>query len=202
MGLLNFACTVVVPGRAFLRRLIDLTIGVQKPHFLIRLSREVKQDLLVWQSFLTGFNGCSFFLTDQWTNSHQLERYTDASAGALGYGAVFGRHGCYGHWPVSWCHLDIAILELYPIVLSLHLWVHNMQNQRILFFTDNEALAHVIDMQSCRGKNLMFLVRRLVLVCLEKKKKTKHIAGVHNILADALSRLKLQTFKQLAPAYI
>ena len=32
-GLLNFACTVVVPGRAFLRRLIDLTIGVRKPHF-------------------------------------------------------------------------------------------------------------------------------------------------------------------------
>ena len=30
-SLLNFACTVVVPGRAFLRRLIDLTIGVRKP---------------------------------------------------------------------------------------------------------------------------------------------------------------------------
>ena len=60
-GLLNFACTVVVPGRAFLHRLIDLTIGVRKTHFLIRLSREVKQDLLVWQSFLTGFNGRSFF---------------------------------------------------------------------------------------------------------------------------------------------
>ena len=56
-GLLNFACTVVVPGRAFLRRLIDLTIGVRKPHFLIRLSSEVKQDLLVWQSFLSSFNG-------------------------------------------------------------------------------------------------------------------------------------------------
>ena len=60
-GLLNFACKIIVPGRAFLRRLIDLTIGVQKPHFLIRLSREVKQDLLVWQSFLAGFNGRSFF---------------------------------------------------------------------------------------------------------------------------------------------
>ena len=32
-GLLNFACSVVVPGRAFLRRLIDLIIGVRKPHF-------------------------------------------------------------------------------------------------------------------------------------------------------------------------
>ena len=77
-----------------------------------------------------------------------------------------------------------------------------MQNQRILFFTDNEALVHVINRQSCRDKKLMFLVRRLVLVCLEKNIcfKTKHIPGVLNILADALSRLKLQTFQQLAPA--
>ena len=47
-GLLNFACTVIVPGRAFLRRLIDLTMGILHPHFLIRLSREVKEDLKVW----------------------------------------------------------------------------------------------------------------------------------------------------------
>ena len=37
-GLLNFACTVVVPGRAFLRRLIDLIIGIYSPHFLISLT--------------------------------------------------------------------------------------------------------------------------------------------------------------------
>ena len=30
IGVLNFACSVVVPGRPFLRRLIDLTIGVGK----------------------------------------------------------------------------------------------------------------------------------------------------------------------------
>ena len=30
IGVLNFACSVVVPGRAFLRRLIDLTMGVHK----------------------------------------------------------------------------------------------------------------------------------------------------------------------------
>ena len=33
--LLNFACTVVVPGRVFFRRFIYLTIGVRKPQFLI-----------------------------------------------------------------------------------------------------------------------------------------------------------------------
>ena len=31
IGLLNFACAVVKTGRAFLRRLIDLTIGLRSP---------------------------------------------------------------------------------------------------------------------------------------------------------------------------
>ena len=65
-GLLNFACTVVMPGRAFLRRLIDLTEGVRSPYHVIRMTREVKADLAVWQSFLTGFNGKSFFPEDTW----------------------------------------------------------------------------------------------------------------------------------------
>ncbi|PFX27327.1 hypothetical protein AWC38_SpisGene7982 [Stylophora pistillata] len=168
-----------------------------------KLSKEVKEDLLVWQSFVSAFNGRSFFLADRWTNSHQLELYADAS-GALGYGAVLGTHWCYGQWPHSWHHFNIAVLELYPIILILHLWGHDVQNQKILFFTDNEALVHVINKQSSRDKNMMFFVRRLVLVRLEKNIcfEAKHIPGVHNVLADALSRLKLQTFKQLAPAYM
>ena len=202
-GLLNFACTVVVPGRAFLRRLIDLTIGITRPHYLIKLSKEVKEDLLVWQNFLSGFNGRSFFLSEVWCTSHQLKLYTDAS-GAYGFGAIFGKQWCYGEWPDSWRHLNIAFLEFYPIVLSLHLWGHEMANSRILFFTDNEALVHVINKQSCRDKALMFFVRKLVRVCLSHNVcfKAKHIPGLQNKLADALSRLQLQTFKQLAPAYM
>ena len=40
IGLLNFACCVVQPGRTFLRRLIDRTKGIQQPHFHIRLNKE------------------------------------------------------------------------------------------------------------------------------------------------------------------
>ena len=202
-GLLNFACTVVVPGRAFLRRLIDLTIGIRHPHFLIRLTRKVKEDLKVWHQFLSGFNGRSFFLSVDWANSHHLKLYTDAS-GAIGFGAVFGRHWCYGEWPMSWRHRNIAFLEFYPIVLSLHLWGHTIKNQRVLFFTDNEALVHVINKQTCRDKDLMFFVRKLVLVCLNYNIcfKAKHVPGLQNKLADSLSRLQLQIFKQLAPAYM
>ena len=141
-GLLNFACSVIVPGRAFLRRLIDLTVGIQCPHHLIRLSKDVKEDLKVWQSFLSNFNGRSFFLEETWYSSSKLDLYTDAS-GALGFGTIFGSRWCYGKWPATWSYCDIAILEFYPIVLSLYLWGHVMRNRCIRFFTDNESLVHV-----------------------------------------------------------
>ena len=72
-----------------------------------------------------------------------------------------------------------------------------MRNHSILFFTDNEALVHVINKQSCRDKVLMVLVRKLMLVCLEYNIlfKAKHIPGTHNILADSLSRLQVQTIQ-------
>ncbi|XP_022805339.1 uncharacterized protein LOC111342506 [Stylophora pistillata] len=199
-GLLNFSCTVVVPSRAFLRRLIDLTIGLRRPLFLIRLTQEVKADLKVWQQFLSGFNGRSFFLSVDWANSHHLKLYTDASD-AIGFGAVFGGHELA---PASWRHRNIAFLEFYPIVLSLHLWTHTIKNQRVLFFTDSEALVHLINKQTFRDKDLMLFVRKLVLVCLNYNIcfKAKHVPGLQNKLADSLSRLQLQIFKQLAPAYM
>ena len=64
IGLLNFTCTVVAPVRAFLRRLIDLTKGIQKPHHHIRLSKGAKSDILIWLRFLEDFNGKSFFFND------------------------------------------------------------------------------------------------------------------------------------------
>ena len=120
--------------------------------------------------------------------------YTDAS-GALGFGANFGSRWCYGKWPATCSYRNIAILEFYPIVLSLYLWGHVMRNLCILFFTVNESLVHVINKQSSKDKSLMFFVRKLVLICLEYNIvfKAKHIAGVKNRLADSLSRLQVQT---------
>ena len=184
----------------FLRRLIDLTIGIKSPHHFIRLNKEVKKDLNLWLSFLANFNGRSFFIDDKWLSSNNLNLFSDAS-GALGFGAIFGKNWWYGKWPDNWANLNIAILEFYPIVLSLHLWGADVSNRSILFFTDNEVLVHVINKQSYKDKALMALVRKLVLICLQFNVafKAKHIPGVNNVLADALSRLQVQKFQQLAP---
>ena len=143
------------------------------------------------------------FLRTFWDSSDKLELYTDA-ADSLGFGAFFGSKWCYGKWPDNWLHQNIAILEFYPIVLSLYLWGHQMRKRCILFLTDNEALVYVINKQSCKDKNLMFYVRKLVLVCLQNNIlfKAKHVRGVYNTLADSLSRLQLGTFKLLAPVHM
>ena len=201
IGLLNFACSVIIPGRAFLWRLIDLTIGVKAAHHQIRLTSQVKEDLRVWLEFLNNFNGKSFFLDDEWLNSHKLDLYTDA-AGSLGFGAIFGNHWCFGQWPSKWQGRNIAFLEFYPIILSLYLWGEEMHNNCILFFTDNDTLVHVINKQSCKDKLLMFCVRKLVAICLKHNIlfRAKHIPGVFNTLADSLSSLQVHTFRKLAPA--
>lgn len=57
---LNFACKVVVPSRAFVRCLCDITVGLHRPHHGARMTGAVKTDLEVWESF----NGISFWRED------------------------------------------------------------------------------------------------------------------------------------------
>ena len=199
IGLLNF-CTSVVPGAAFLRRLIDLTIGITKPFHHIRLSRETKADLTTWLMFLERFNGKSMFHDKDWVSSDILELFTDSS-GAIGYGATFGKAYFYGRWPETWLGLNITVLEFFPIVAALQVWGHLWENKRIIFWTDNLALVAVINKQSSREKQIMFLMRKLVLKCLQCNITfyAEHISSLQNGRADALSRDELGRFHRLHP---
>ena len=118
ISLLNFTCSVVIPGRTFLRRMINLTVGFNRPTHLVRLTRIVKDYFKLWLEFLTHFNGKSFFLGFQWLSLPHLHLYTDAS-GSLGCGAVFRQNWFYGPWPQSWTSKNIIVLEMCPIVLSI-----------------------------------------------------------------------------------
>ena len=95
---------MVVPGWAFLLRLINLTLELEDLIVFICLSQAVKEDLWVWQQYLAGFNGRTIFLSEAWYNSNQLKLFTDAS-GVIGFGAIFVAHWCYGEWFVIFCQL-------------------------------------------------------------------------------------------------
>ena len=145
--------------------MIDLTKGAKRPYHRIRLSKEAKSDMATWLTFLDKFNGKTFFLEDKWETSPSLELFTDV-AGSKGYGAIFGKHWFCGAWPASWTSFNIAFLELFPIVLSLHIWGPLMANKCVAFYTDNAAIVDIINQQTSKHPLVMILVRDLVLTSL------------------------------------
>ena len=198
LGHLNFACRVVVPGRAFLRRAYALTHLVTQPYHHIKITKGARADFLTWRDFLNDYNGKSFFLYDAVHTVDALQLYTDSS-GSIGYGAVLGGHWLHGTWPDEWQAMDITFLELYPIVLSAHIWGTYFSNQTIEFHTDNLALVSILNKCSSSKPHIMCLVRHLVSVMLKFNFVffAIHVPGVQNILADSLSRQQIGKFKAL-----
>ena len=173
---------------------------IQKPHHHIRLSKGAKSDILIWLCFLKDFNGKSFFFNDIWETSHTLHLYTDA-VGSIGFGAVFGCHWLHGIWPEMWKPFNIAFLELFPIVLAVQVWGSLMANMRIIFFSDNAALVDIVNKQTSRHKDIMVLLKDLVLSCLRHNIlfQARHIPGLQNSSADYLSRSQVVNFKDIFP---
>ena len=97
--------------------------------------------------------------------------------------------------------IDLAIgLKSQHYFIRLNKEVKKDLDFWLTFLSDfNEALVHVINKQSCKDK---VFVCQMVLLCLKFNIlfKAKHIPGVKNNLADALSHLQVQKFRQLAPA--
>ena len=129
-----------------------------------------------------------------------LHLYTDA-AGSIGFGAVFGCHWLHGIWPEMWKTFNIAFLELFPIVLAVHIWGSLMANKRIIFFSDNAAVVDIVNLQTSRHKDIMVLLRDLVLSCLRHNIlfQARHIPGLQNSSADYLSRSQVVNFKDIFP---
>ena len=201
-GLLNFCCTVVYPGRCFLRRLYNLSVGLSNKYATVKLSAEVKDDLGMWLEFLSEFNGKNFFMSDQWIASSALNLYSDA-AQSKGYGATLGREWFYGAWPEGLKGTDITTLEFYPIVVALNVWKHKLANLNLNIHTDNEALVSIINSQTVKRNNsCLKLLRFFVLTCLKNNILIKafHVSGSTNSICDSLSRLQVHRFRELAPA--
>lgn len=200
IGRLNFTLAVVLPGRPFLRRLYDLTIGIKKPYHYVKLNAEVKDDLHMWWVFLKNFNGKSFFHTSALLSSSKLKLSTDAS-GSIGYGAVFGTSWFWGRWPASWRKFNIAVLEFYPVLTAIQVWGKALENKNLVFVTDNEAIVSVINTQTTKHKQILFLLRLLVLECLRRNIcfSAVHVPSKQNLACDLLSRAKIDAFFQVLP---
>ena len=130
LGHLNFACRVVIPARPFLSATYALSRKLYRPHHKARLTELVKEDLVIWEEFLSSFNGVSFFLQDLVNSDPDLHLYTDAST-TVGFGACLKKEWTCGRWAGVWTGKDILVLETYPVLLALAIWGPTWQTNRL-----------------------------------------------------------------------
>lgn len=206
IGSLNFCCRAIIMGRPFCRRMIDKTCGLTKPFHHLRVSKGMRQDLLMWLHFFESHNGISVFHDQAWLSNTEVQLFTDSAGGpGLGFGIFFQGHWCQASWPKDWhdsgiTH-DITVLELFPIVVAMFIWGLELRNKKIRFNCDNIAVVHIINKLSSKSEPVMCLVRILTLRCLQLNVlvKARHVEGAKNSICDALSRLQIERFRELAP---
>jgi len=205
LGHLVFACRVIIPGRTFLSRLLEASKKVTRLHYVVRLNQGCKLDIKMWLCLLSNWNGVSLFLDKDPISNSALHLFTDAS-GTIGFGGYFQGQWFCSAWPRHVLEqvdkdLSIAFQELYPIVVAALLWGSCWSRKRILIHCDNQATVYIINKGRSPCAAIMRLMRRLVIVAATYNFQflAAHSPGCTNSIADALSRLNLQKFRQLAP---
>ena len=199
-GMLNFACGVIAPARAFSRRLYNLSIGLSRPYHHRKVTNQVKLDLLVWKEFLLSYNRQTFFLDYRFLSPDVLQLFTDSSS-TIGYGGFFGSRWFSGTWSDKTRGLNIALLELYPICLAIKLWGVQLSNKCIQINSDNMAVVHIINSFTSKDLSIMTLLRKLVLDCMTSNIliRSVHLAGSLNTCSDLLSRGQVSKAKAMFP---
>ena len=200
VGKLTFFAKVIRPGRIFTRRLIDLIYTVRRPTHHITLTKPAKEDIHWWCELLHSWNQSSIIPDDQRILSTDLKLYTDA-AKLKGFGAVYGNSWIQASWPSAWLHYDIDFKELFAIVAAAHTWGHQWRGKRVVFVTDNKPITQIWAKGATPAQNLMTLTRKLFILAARNQflVSFKHILGIYNHAADALSRFQVSRFRKVMP---
>jgi hypothetical protein len=119
----------------------------------------------------------------------------------MGMGAVL--HNSWWSAPFNPAHLKLPIAwrELFAIVVSCRVWGHLFTSKRVLVSCNNLAMVHCVNKGTSKNPDIMSLVRDLYFVCtfFAFDLRMKHLAGIHNICPDLLSRLNLKKFHEQFP---
>lgn len=206
LGHLNFAMRVILPGRGFVSYLLKLMCSVKESYYHVHLTRDCKDDLMMWLQFLKNWNGVSLFHEPFITTAADFSLFTDASS-TKGFGGYFQGKWFSNPWPcdlpaVSDNSLSMAFLELYPIVVAAVLWGDKWTCKRIKFYCDNQATVHIISKGRSKDTIIMKLMRTLIMCAAHNNFAvySEYLPGVKNDIADALSRFQISRFRTLAPS--
>ena len=206
LGHLAYASKVVVGGRTYVARLIDLAYSVRSLHAYIKLTNDFKDDLHMWLVLLQCWDGVSMFHDEDIITSNDLELYTDSSS-SVGFGAYYKTNDDFfldtwdNHpYPVS--DRSLSYLELYPIAASCLTWGKFWKGKKVHFLTDNEGLVAILNRGRSHCHHINSLLRRMVVVStlFNFTFHAQWLPSKCNTESDLLSRGRLSSFQGMVPS--
>ena len=208
-GHLNFICQAIPAGRTFLSTLYTLVSpGGHKPRptHHRRITKEIHDDMLMFREFLNEMNPIHQrtipFLVRREVFNSEIQLFAD-SAGAAdkGFGCLFGNQWASGAWTDTDLFRDgfvpnIALLELYAIVVAFEIWAPTLAAKMITLRSDSMATVHMIQKRKAEIPAAMQLLRHLTKTCMlfQIYVQARHLPGSSNRASDLLSRGRLLTF--------
>lgn len=211
-GLLNFARSVVPPGRFFLRRIFSRIKGMIAAQMdrdvQGALGPEVQKDFAWWRDYLPEWNGVSMLYEAEWTSAVKLQLATDACD--TGFGGHWGSRWFEGTWsPAVWgeamrdrSHRSMPFCELYALVVAASLWGKEWTGKKVIFLCDCQPVVRAVHKGSSKSESVMHLLRVLCDIACRHRfdYRVEHIAGVTNTVPDLLSRYgDCQEFRAACP---
>ena len=189
-------CVVIRTGRTFIRSLIDLlkSAHYRPQHAFLRLNLEARSDTLWWSTFIESWNGLS--MMHNLHKAHPDIYVTSDASGSWVCGAFSASFWFQYRWPGEMTSMHTTVKEFFPIVLAAAIWGDTWVNKTVLFRCDNEAVVHIINSGTSKDHNVRGLMRCLHFIAAHFNLliTAKHVPGVDNDLADALSRDNLPFF--------
>ena len=200
VGLLTQASRAVRPGRAYVRRLINLSTMTNQMDHYVRINREARADMEWWHRFLGVWNGTAMMFATPKTDP-DITLTSDAS-GNWGCRAYPGCEWFMLPWAGPIRELHITIKELAPIVVAAVIWGPKWKGKTILARCDNVAVVAIVNSGTSKNPQAMNLIRCLSFLSAiwEFRVRATHLSGIQNTLADALSRDNLPLFCAWRPA--
>ena len=186
IGKLAFVSKIVLSGRTFLCRLIDLSRSVTKLSHCITLNNDARVDIKWWLAFLPLWNGKQNILDPHITLSPDIQLYTDAS-GQSEFGIYFKSRWIAQKWPPAVSNYSIQFKELFPIYLACYIWASEFNQKHLLFHCDNQAVTDIWQSGTSKCPKSMSLVRKLFFIAAKHSFTVnfKQIPGTNNSIADA-----------------
>jgi hypothetical protein len=191
---------------------VAYSVGSKYHHIHIQGNFSFQGDISWWATYLDRWNGESLFY-DAFeptyvhglgyvspVSDEDLQLFTDASK--MGAGGICGNSWFQFRWTEEEVlAFGIDYRELFALVTAVFTFVEYLRGKTIVVRCDNKAAVDALNGGAVPNRNLMHLIREIHFFAADNLFHIicRHVDGVKNTIADALSRFQVGEFRRLAP---